>query len=50
MRAEIEVESGRVLSSEGSGKVVGYYRAPAGDGGKNEFTLTLTASGKVRVR
>lgn len=50
MRAEIEVESGRVLSSEGSGKVVGYYRAPAGDGGKNEFTLTLTASGKVQVR
>ncbi|HXG59848.1 MAG TPA: hypothetical protein VNO22_00605 [Planctomycetota bacterium] len=50
MRAEIEVESGRVLSSEGSGKVVSYYRAPAGDGGKNEFTLTLTASGKVRVR
>lgn len=50
VRAEIEVDSGRVLSSEGSGKVVAYYRAPAGDGGKNEFTLTLSVSGKVKVR
>lgn len=50
VRAEIEVESGRVLASEGSGKVVAYYRAAAGDGGKNEFTLTLSVSGKVKVR
>ncbi len=46
----LEVESGRVLASEGAGKVVGYYRAPAEDGGKNEITMTFGVKGKTAVK
>lgn len=44
----IEVESGRVLSSEGQGKVTAYYRGVAENGGKNELTLTFGVEGKTR--
>jgi hypothetical protein len=50
MRTVIEVETGRVLSSEGQGKVLAYYRAPAENGGKNEITLTFAIAGKTTVK
>jgi len=50
MRAVIEAGTGRVISSEGQGKVVGYYRSPAENGGKNEITMTFTVEGKTSVK
>lgn len=49
-RLVLEVESGRILSCEGAGKVVGYFRAPAEDGGKNEITMTFGIEGKTTVK
>ncbi|HEX7898405.1 MAG TPA: hypothetical protein VF950_11640 [Planctomycetota bacterium] len=46
----LEAETGRIVSSEGSGKVVMYFRN-AGDGGqKQELTLTFSCGGKLTPR
>ena len=45
-----EAETGRIVSSEGAGKVVVYFRN-AGDGGqKQELTLTFSCGGKLTPR
>ncbi len=46
----IEVETGRVLSSEGQGKVVGYYKGTAENGAKQDLTLTFSVEGKLSVK
>jgi hypothetical protein len=46
----LEAETGRILSSEGAGKVVMYFRN-AGDGGqKQELTLAFSCAGKMTPR
>lgn len=46
----LEAETGRIISTEGSGKVVNYFRN-AGDGGqKQELTLTFSCGGKLSPR
>jgi hypothetical protein len=46
----LEAETGRIVASEGSGKVTAYYRN-SGDGGqKQELTLTFSAGGKMTPR
>lgn len=46
----LEAETGRIVSSEGSGKVVVYFRN-SGDGGqKQELTLTFSCGGKISPR
>jgi hypothetical protein len=46
----IEVDTGRVVSSEGSGKVVAYHRGVNENGGKQELTLTFSVEGKLSPR
>jgi hypothetical protein len=46
----LEVETGRILSTEGQGKVTAYYRSTAEDGSKNEITMTFTSEGKMTVK
>ena len=48
-RVMIEVETGRVVSSQGDGKVVAYYKGPAENGGTNTLTMTFGVKGKVGV-
>ncbi len=45
----IEVGSGRVLSAQGSGRVVNRYSGTGEDGAKHEVTLTFDVEGKTRV-
>ncbi len=49
-KTRIEVETGRVLYSEGSGKVTGYFRNTAENGARQELTLTFSISGKLEVK
>lgn len=49
-KAVIEVETGRVLSSEGKGAVLGYFRNTAENGSKQELRLTFSAEGKVVIK
>lgn len=46
-KAVVELESGRVLSSEGSGQVTVYHRGTAENGAKQELTLTFTTEGRM---
>ena len=46
----IEVDTGRVLSSEGKGAVVGYFKNTAENGSKQELKLTFSVEGKVTVK
>jgi len=46
----LEAESGRVVSSEGSGKVVAYFRNTGDGGQKQELTLTFSCGGKMQPR
>ena len=50
MRTVIEVETGRVVSSEGSGKVTLYHKSTSDQGAKQELTMTFTVEGKVSPR
>jgi hypothetical protein len=49
-KTTIEVPSGRVISAEGSGKVVIYHRGTNDQGGKQELTMTFAVEGKVTPR
>jgi hypothetical protein len=49
-RTVIEAETGRIVSSEGSGKVVVYFRNTAETGGKQELTLTFETGGKLQAK
>jgi hypothetical protein len=49
-RTTVEVESGRVLAAEGSGKVTAYFKNTAADGTKNEVTIVFQVEGKRAVR
>lgn len=46
----LEVETGRVLASEGKGSVVGYFKNTAENGSKQELTLTFSVEGKMTVK
>jgi len=46
----IEVETGRVLASEGKGSVTGYFRNTAENGSKQELRLTFNVEGKLTVK
>ncbi len=46
----LEVDSGRVVSSEGSGRVVGRFRGTGEGGAPAEVTLTFECEGKTRIR
>jgi hypothetical protein len=49
-KAVIEVDGGRVLSSEGSGQVTVYHRGTAENGSKQELTLTFTSEGRMTTQ
>jgi len=46
----LEAETGRIVSAEGSGKVVIYFRNVAETGGKQELTLTFEVAGKMQAK
>jgi hypothetical protein len=46
----IEVDTGRVLASEGKGSVVGYFKNTAENGSKQELKLTFSVEGKMAVK
>ena len=48
-RTQIEIGSGRVLSSEGKGVVTAYWKGPSQDGGTNEITIKFGIAGKTTV-
>jgi len=50
MKTVIEVETGRVLASEGKGAVVGYFRNTAENGSKQECRITFSTEGKLTVK
>jgi hypothetical protein len=50
IKTVIEVGTGRVVSSEGAGKVVVYHRGTSDKGEKQELTLTFTVEGKISPR
>jgi len=49
-RAVIEVESGRILASEGKGAVTVYFRNTSDTGAKQELQLTFNVEGKTTVK
>lgn len=46
----LEAETGRIVSAEGAGKVVIYFRNTAETGGKQELTLTFEVAGKMEAK
>ena len=46
----IEVETGRVLASEGKGAVTAYFKNTAENGSKQELKLTFSVEGKMNVK
>ncbi len=50
MKAVLEVGTGRVVSSEGAGKVVVYHKGTSDQGAKQELTMTFSVEGKVTPR
>jgi hypothetical protein len=46
----LEAETGRIVSSEGAGKVVSYFRNTGDGGQKQELTLTFSVGGKLMPR
>jgi len=46
----IEIDSGRVIASEGKGAVVGYFKNTAENGSKQELKLTFSVEGKLTVK
>lgn len=46
----LEVDGGRVVSSDGSGRVVSSFRGPAEGGAPSEVTITFECEGKLRAR
>lgn len=46
----LEVETGRILSAEGVGKVTGYFRNTGENGAKQELTMTFSSEGKLSVK
>jgi len=49
-KAVIEVETGRVLASEGKGSVTVYFRNTGDTGGKQELKLSFNVEGKTVVK
>ncbi len=50
MKTVIELETGRVLASEGKGAVVGYFKNTAENGSKQECRITFSGEGKLNVK
>jgi hypothetical protein len=46
----VELETGRIVSSEGQGKVTAYYRNTAENGAKQELTMTFSSEGKLQTK
>lgn len=46
----IELETGRVLASEGKGTVTGYFKNTAENGAKQELRLSFNVEGKLAVK
>jgi len=46
----IEVETGRILLAEGTGKTTTYFRNTAENGAKQELTMTFSSEGKLAVK
>ena len=46
----LELETGRILSAEGQGKVTAYYRNTGENGAKQELTMTFSSEGKLQVK
>lgn len=46
----IEVETGRILASEGKGSVTGYFKNTAENGSKQELKMTFSVEGKLSVK
>jgi hypothetical protein len=46
----LEAETGRIVSSEGAGKVVAYFRNTGDGGQKQDLTLTFSVGGKLQSR
>ena len=46
----IEVETGRMLSSEGKGMVQTYFRNTSDNGSKQDLKMTFSVEGKITVR
>jgi hypothetical protein len=49
-KAVIEVDTGRLLASEGKGTVVGYFRNLSDNGSKQEVKLIFSVEGKLAVK
>ena len=49
-RTQIEIETGRVLASEGKGIVTSYFRNTADNGARQELRLTFSVEGKLAVK
>ena len=46
----LEAETGRIIASEGAGKVVAYFRNTGDGGQKQDLTLTFSVGGKMMPR
>ena len=46
----LEVETGRVLASEGKGAVIAYFRNTAENGSKQELKMSFNVEGKMTVK
>jgi hypothetical protein len=49
-KAVIEVETGRVLASEGKGSVMTYFKNTSDNGSKQELKMNFNVEGKLSVR
>ena len=50
MKAVLDLESGRILSSEGKGQVTVYFRNTADTGAKQELRMLFSVEGKLLVK
>jgi len=50
MKTVLEIGTGRVVSSEGSGKVVVYHKGTSDQGAKQELTMTFSVEGRIAPR
>ena len=50
LKTVLEVGTGRIVSSEGAGKVVVYHKGTSDQGAKQELTMTFSVEGKIVPR
>ena len=49
-KAVIEVETGRVLASEGKGSVITYFKNTSDNGSKQEIKMNFNVEGRLTVK